>query len=356
MTALLGPDNAGDVVLDAINAGEGPLDVCALTMTEKYAWPLARAHHRGRVIRVLLDRRGDPGTAAAASVLHRTGIEVGRTGRPGAACHWKFVIAGDPAVLLIGSGNLSRRDLPTHTRDAGPGPLAGTREWWLRVEGDPALVARARSAFEEVLAMADRTGGALQDTAALGATLSAEATSHAVTEAWATGTPLPQVPPLVREVAAGALELDLGAPAVHARVSDLIGMATRRCLVTVPYLHHGTEVAALLDLLRSAAGRGVEVRVLLGRPPDGVGEIAAGDPALAGLTVRAMDHLRCTVGHAKGVIADDRVLAGSANWSHAGLTANHEAALTVADAGVAAVYADALERDWKTATEIAGPR
>jgi phosphatidylserine/phosphatidylglycerophosphate/cardiolipin synthase-like enzyme len=55
---------------------------------------------------------------------------------------------------------------------------------------------------------------------------------------------------------------------------------------------------------------------------------------------------RSTPGHATGAVVDGVVVAGSANWSGAGLGANLEAALAVDHPAAAGYYAAAFDRDW----------
>jgi phosphatidylserine/phosphatidylglycerophosphate/cardiolipin synthase-like enzyme len=118
----------------------------------------------------------------------------------------------------------------------------------------------------------------------------------------------------------------------------------RRALVTVPYVHpHVPAVATLLGGLAAAAGRGCDARLLLGALPEPA-DLAA--LTRLGLAVRVMDPARSTTGHAKGAVLDGAVIAGSANWSGAGLGANLEAALAVDAPAAAGYYAAAFDRDW----------
>ena len=65
-----------------------------------------------------------------------------------------------------------------------------------------------------------------------------------------------------------------------------------------------------------------------------------------------MDPLRCTTGHAKGVVVDDVAVVSSANWSGAGLGGNREAALVLRSGAAAEYFAAAFEHDWATALAL----
>jgi cardiolipin synthase A/B len=104
----------------------------------------------------------------------------------------------------------------------------------------------------------------------------------------------------------------------------------------------------LLLLLEQASRRGVGVRVLLD-PAQDVNRPSYAELRRTHVQVR---WFRPTPGaklHAKAVLADDRLVLGSANWSHHGLDVNHELEVTTGDAAAVATYAARFEADWQAA-------
>jgi phosphatidylserine/phosphatidylglycerophosphate/cardiolipin synthase-like enzyme len=155
------------------------------------------------------------------------------------------------------------------------------------------------------------------------------------------------VPSLELSVEASALELVTGGRAVAALVTSRLAAVRRRALVTVPYVHpHVAGVAVLLGALAAVARRGADARLLLGAVPE---PADLSTLRRLGIAVRVMDPVRSTTGHAKGAVLDGTVVAGSANWSGAGLGVNLEAALAVDHPDAAGYYAAAYERDWAAA-------
>jgi phosphatidylserine/phosphatidylglycerophosphate/cardiolipin synthase-like enzyme len=156
--------------------------------------------------------------------------------------------------------------------------------------------------------------------------------------------------PLSLQVEQSSLALLLGGPAIAAALARSIDGARRRVWVTVPYAERGEPGPD--RLLRSMVGarlRGADARLLLGAPPSPP-EAAAlpGDC----LPVSVMDPARCTRGHAKGAVVDGSLIAGSANWSAAGLCGSWEAALLVRDRRVAAYFARSFASDWALAARL----
>jgi phosphatidylserine/phosphatidylglycerophosphate/cardiolipin synthase-like enzyme len=251
-------------------------------------------------------------------------------GHPGVEGHWKLLLV-DGATVAVGSGNLIHRDAPS------PGQ-AGTREWWATVSGSAALVAAARRAVD---------AGWRAAVAPPAAWRRAVAVAPGVPPV---GVPRPAAAPLRVDVDEARLRLVVGGAEVAALLGVLVGAASRRLLVTVPYVHmRVASVGTLVAGLALAARRGVEVRLLLGGvPPAGDASLLRATP----LSVRVMDPARSTTGHAKGLVADGTVVLGSANWSGAGLGGNREAALVVDDGRAAGWFAAALERDWRVSSPL----
>jgi phosphatidylserine/phosphatidylglycerophosphate/cardiolipin synthase-like enzyme len=135
-----------------------------------------------------------------------------------------------------------------------------------------------------------------------------------------------------------------GGAAVQSLLAGALRGAEQRILVTLPYVVPCEAARLLLANMEEASRRGVDVRLLVGEPPD---------PArmLPAVPTRFMDATRSTRGHAKGVVVDRRAFVTSANWSSTGLGPNWEAAMVVDQPDCAAYFAEAWERDWSSARE-----
>ncbi|MDQ2959450.1 MAG: phospholipase D-like domain-containing protein, partial [Candidatus Dormibacteraeota bacterium] len=161
------------------------------------------------------------------------------------------------------------------------------------------------------------------------------------------GTPQPSMAPLEVEVSPRRLQLFTEARAVRTAIESLLEPPSRRCLVTVPYIHTWAhEVRPLLQRCMELRLQGADVRVLLGAGATDGDAAALRD---RGLPTRVMNPQRCTTGHAKGMVVDHVSLVMSANWSAAGLGASLETALRIDDVAATAYFADAFERDWAVA-------
>jgi len=328
-TLALGPDCAGTVVAALISIARSHVDAAVYEVGPSYAAQLARAARRGVAVRLLLDAHAGA-NSSAVRLLRGTGVQCRVLGgRAEADAHWKLLLSGD--LLAVGSGNLIHRDAP-------PAGQPGTREWWVTVTGATALLDDARSAFAAAWREAEEPPVAWRRAVAVPPAPPP------------VGVPTPTVPPLTLDVAADDLRLSIGGEAIAAELRALIGAAHDRVLVTVPYVHaRVAAVRVLLDALVDARARGAGVRLLLGTAPD------PEDAAVLRATpidVRVMDPARCTTGHAKGLVAGAAVVAGSANWSGAGLGGNREAALSIADSRAADWFAAALDRDWDVSTPL----
>lgn len=333
LTCALGPDSAGTVLADAIGGARSTLDAAMYEVGPSYRWLLVRAARRGVRVRLILDAHRYDGNLGTARALLAAGGECRLLGTDSHQAHWKLLIV-DGARLAVGTGNLIWRDAPRDTRHRLPPdgrPLRGTREWWTMVDGESTSAGTAAAAFEAAW-------GHARPASYIWEVRPAEAVQAAV------GIPLPQVPPLVLPAASGSIGFLAGAEAVAGELASVVSSASRRLLVTVPYVHpHVPEVRSLLDGMQRADGRGCDVRLLLGAPPER--RDAEALRALA-FEARVMDPVRNTRGHAKGAVNDTSVLVTSSNWSRAGLALNWEAALLVCDAAAAAYYASAFNRDW----------
>jgi cardiolipin synthase len=341
LTCALGPDCAGTLLTHFVESTRTRLDGAVYEVGPSYRWAFAAAARRGAAVRLLLDSHVSDGNTATAGAITDSGGLCRVLPRASGEGHWKVLVA-DGDRVAIGTGNLIWRDAPRDPEGRLPphsAPLSGTREWWLFVSEAPRLA-------RDLLARIERAWAtACSQTAAR-----AFDRGHPPERV---GAPLEQIPPLLVEIPEESLELTIGGAAIAGLLSDRIRAATKRVLVTVPYVRtRDPAVRALLDALTAAQARGVEVRVLLGsvpQPHEGA-EIRA-----RGLPFRVMDPERSTCGHAKGAVVDSTAVVGSANWSSAGLGANWEAALAVSHPDASRYYARALLSDWEVALAFGTP-
>jgi PLD-like domain len=340
LTCALGPDSAGTLLHRFIASTTARLDVAVYEAGPSYGWIFPRAVERGVRVRLLLDGHGganrgcleelraarERGVAVPCRVRRHDGLR---------EAHWKLLVA-DSDRLAVGTGNLIQRDAPADHHGRLPPdavPMSGTREWWAFVDGAPTLAAGARSKISAVWREAVPPPPVW-------------AVEH-VPEVPPVGTPHPSVAPLEVELSPRRLQLATDARAVRTAIEALLEPASRRCLVTVPYIHAWAhEVRPLLERCMELRRQGADVRVLLGTVP------ADGDVASLrdrGLPTRVMNPQRCTTGHAKGLVVDRTTLVMSSNWSAAGLGSSLEAGLRIDNAAATAYFSDAFERDWAVA-------
>jgi cardiolipin synthase len=140
---------------------------------------------------------------------------------------------------------------------------------------------------------------------------------------------------------------------IRAAFLDAIRGAQRRLYVISPYLADHDVLRGLID----AARRGVQVRVIVPANPHSLPASAAvrhwfQPLADAGADVREHPEMA----HAKVVLADDTVLAGTANLDALSLRQNWEMQLRIEDAAVADHFARELfDRDVEIATPATMP-
>ncbi len=339
LSAALGPDCAGTVLSRLMASARETLDAAVYEVGPSYRWLLVDAARRGARVRLLLDAHASDGNAGTAVDVEAAGGECRVLGSDSRVLHWKLIQV-DRRRLAVGTGNLIWRDAPRDPHGRLPPeapPLRGTREWWLVALDGRRLGRDAGRAFEAAWREATRPPQRWR--------AAPEESPFA-----AVGAPIPQVPPLRVRVRAGRVRLVTGAPSVAEVLGAVCAAAQSRIFVTVPYVH--AQVAAvrrLLESLGAASRRGADVRLLLGqRPPHRDAERLRGFD----LAIRHMDPARSTRGHAKGVIADDTVVAGSANWSAGGLEVNWEAVIEAHHRRIASYYAAAFGRDWEASTPL----
>ena len=323
-----------------IEASSSRLDVAVYEAGPSYGWMFPRAVERGARVRLLLDGHGGANRGCLEELHEAAGRGVVvpcRVRRHDGLreAHWKLLVA-DSDRLAVGTGNLIERDAPADRHGRLPpeaAPLAGTREWWAFVDGAPTLAASARA----------RITAAWREASPPPPVWAVEQAP----EVPPIGAPSPSVAPLEVDVSPRRLQLATDARAVRTAIESLLEPPSRRCLLTVPYIHTWAhEVRPLLQRCMELRLAGADVRVLLGAPP------ADGDAATLrdrGLPARVMDPERCTTGHAKGLVVDGITLLMSSNWSAAGLGASLEAGLRIDNAAATAYFAEAFERDWEVA-------
>jgi hypothetical protein len=340
LTCALGPDSAGTLLHRFMESSTARLDVAVYEAGPSYGWIFPRAVERGVRVRLLLDGHGgaNRGCLEELRAAAERGVAVPcrvRRHDGSREAHWKLLVA-DSDRLAVGTGNLIERDAPADRHGLLPPdatPMPGTREWWAFVDGAPTLAATARA----------RITAAWREAAPPPPVWAVEQAP----EVPPVGAPKPSVAPLEVEVSPRRLHLATDARAVRTAMEGLLEPSSRRCLVTVPYIHTWAhEVRPLLQRCMELRLQGADVRILLGAVP------ADGDAATLrdrGLPTRVMNPQRCTTGHAKGMVVDHTTLVMSSNWSAAGLGASLEAGLRIDSAAATAYFADAFERDWAVA-------
>jgi phosphatidylserine/phosphatidylglycerophosphate/cardiolipin synthase-like enzyme len=138
-----------------------------------------------------------------------------------------------------------------------------------------------------------------------------------------------------------------------------ISEATNRILVEQLYFEEKLLRDLLLPALTEAAGRGVEVRVLL--DDEWYNQMGTRNNTLAvelieqegdrlGIPLHARlvsSYQKFQTLHNKGMVIDDTALVSSINWNMAALLENRECGLLVESDVVADFFAQAFESDWK---------
>jgi cardiolipin synthase A/B len=129
---------------------------------------------------------------------------------------------------------------------------------------------------------------------------------------------------------------------IRALLEDTIGAARSRVEAEVFDLTD-PEILLALGLARR---RGVSVRVLLDAGQD-VNRASFTELAAVGVPVRWFRPPPGAKLHAKAVLADDRLVLGSANWSVHGLDVNHELDVATGDVDATRAYETRFEYDWR---------
>jgi phosphatidylserine/phosphatidylglycerophosphate/cardiolipin synthase-like enzyme len=331
VTLSVDPRDNGALLAAAVADASTTLDVASYAVSPDHAGQLVAAHRHGVNVRLLLSDRSEL-IGATRARLHGSGVVMRAMSFP--EPHAKLLLV-DGARLLVGSGNLTDANAP-------PDPAgAGSRDWWAAVEGDPDLCIQAGAAFN-----------AMWNLPPVETRVRTPASKKGRGSADVVRVPALHLRPTRVEIPGGAAVLHVGAPAGTTWI-DFVSSARTRLRITFPYVSPRGGGGRLEAAVCAAARGGVPVRLLLGRR-DGIARAMAARLRAAGVELRAMDPLRTTVGHAKGMVVDGSVLLGSANWSGHGLgPESWEALLLVRDAAAAAAMAAVFDSDWESGLEVA---
>jgi phosphatidylserine/phosphatidylglycerophosphate/cardiolipin synthase-like enzyme len=143
--------------------------------------------------------------------------------------------------------------------------------------------------------------------------------------------------------------------------ADLISGAYRRCLCSLfivdidPARDHDLQVNRLLEHLARMTWRGADTRLLIGGSHSNVAIAEASQAALGvgrglGIDTRWLSAHVGRGSHAKLVVADDRVLLGSHNWSGGALGGQQrQDSLLIVSADLAAYFSAVFDDQWDRA-------
>jgi phosphatidylserine/phosphatidylglycerophosphate/cardiolipin synthase-like enzyme len=335
---LLHPENAMQELVRQIDRSRNSIELACYLMEN---WTLARhlagASGRGVAVTVLLEGRPVGGVAengaALAYHLKDAGAEVwimrsGESFRRYDYLHSKYAIF-DRERLFVSSENMADSS------------FSSNRGWAAIVEGH-----HISSAAEEVFR---------RDLAATGVDVFPLNTSLAQADG-GPGRLLNEMPPEPRTFSASA-SLLTSPFFVQDGLSRLISEAQERILVQQMRIDEDwLDGSAVLTALCQAADRGVSVRVLL---DSGLGTEEGNNLVAEALNLKARENswdLECRLTderspfgrlHNKGVIVDDTVVVGSANWVDNSMERNREMAVMLQSDELAQVFTLWYEEDWK---------
>jgi phosphatidylserine/phosphatidylglycerophosphate/cardiolipin synthase-like enzyme len=257
---------------------------------------LLSAKRRGADVRVIVDRTV-PESARMLAALVSAGLAVRAypvDERAHQIDHVKLLVVGDRAV--VGGMNWGTRSAANHD--------------YALVTSVPAVLARLRAIFDQDWSFTDGRPSATPADA--GAAVAQTAPGEEIRAR------------LLREVEGAGSTI-----------------AAEVFVMTDP---------SLISALAAARRRGVRVRIILdpNQPSNARTYRLLGAAQVERRWYPVPPH---TLLHAKAGLFDGRrLLVGSANWSHAGLSVNHELDLTTDDPGAAAGFAARFERDWSASS------
>ncbi|WP_313695800.1 phospholipase D-like domain-containing protein [Halorarum halobium] len=332
-TAFVLPD-APEVPAETIRRAEHRILLAGYTFgSERVADALVAAAQRGVRVRVLVDDAPVGGISVRqATLLDRlvaADVDVQVLGGPAARFryhHPKYAVVDDGALVMT-----------ENWKPSGTGG-ADSRGWGVRIDSSAAAdelasVFRNDAGWRDARSWSEyRRGRKFTD---------AESEPNSYPERFAPGTVE------VRNVTV------LTAPGnAESGVVRVIDRATDRVDVIQPTVEDGPMLAAT----RRAAGRGVEVRLLLSNAWYVQEENAAlasnlndwaertGVPFEARLAEPAGRYGKI---HAKGVVADDVAVVGSLNWNPTSTRENREVAVALRGDTVAEYYRRVFAADWR---------
>ncbi len=335
---LLYPDDAlPELVRQIDSSRKSVLLACYLMENWTLARHLAGASARGLNVTVLLEGRPVGGVsqngAALAYHLQDSGVDVwtmrsGESFRRYDYLHAKYALF-DGERLFVASENMADSS------------FSSNRGWAAIVNGRQIC-----SYAEEVF---------LRDISARGVDIFTLNTSLVRAEG-GPGRLLGTMPPAPRTYAATASLVTSPFNVQDALVGMISGAQERVLVQQMRIDEPWLDDSAIISALSSAAERGVSVRIQL---DSGLGTEEGNTLVAEVLNQRANDkswdlECRLTDGsspfgrlHNKGVIVDDTVVVGSANWVDGSMQRNREMAVVLRSSELAEVFVQWFEADWK---------
>ena len=300
-------------VLDLINAATNSIDFLQLEMHDDRAVraieaALAEAVERGVRVRGMLDD-GVDFNAAAVERLLALGAEA-KLDAPVKMTHSKLVVV-DGRVVLLGSTNWTGNS------------MGNNNETNVRLD-DPVL---------------------------------AGLFGRYVAALWADSAAEPELP----SVESGAVKTLVNRH-YFPEVLELLNAATNRIRVVMYGIKYdpkysGSKVNRLVEALAAAHGRGVDVAVVMDLSDYNATLNEVNAPAkeyLAAAGVAVCDDAEKITTHAKMVLADDRVVIGSANWGYDALERRNETCVAIRDSEIAAYFMEYFARPALSAAPFRG--
>ena len=301
------------VLLDLIAAATNTIDFLQLEVhgdrtVSRIEAALAEAVKRGVRVRGILDDGVDFNAAGVARLL-ALGVEA-RLDTPRKMLHSKLVVV-DGKVVLLGSTNWTGNSMDNNN------------ETNVRLD-DPVL--------------ADLFG-------------------RYVAALWADSFAEPELP----SVESGAVKTLVNRQYFPEVLALLDGAAQRIRVVMygIKYdpKYSGSKVNRLVEALAAAHGRGVDVAVVMDLSDYNATLNEVNAPAkeyLAAAGVAVYDDAEKITTHAKMILADDRVVIGSANWGYDALERRNETCVVIRDPEIAAYFMDYFARPALSATPFRG--
>lgn len=334
---LLYPQDALPELVRQIDASRKTIQLACYLMEN---WTLARhlagASARGLNVTVLLEGRPVGGVsgngAALAYYLQDSGVDVwmmrsGESFRRYDYLHAKYALF-DQERLFVASENMADSSF-------------GSNRGWAAILKGRQICSYAESVFQ-------------RDVAALGVDVFPLNTSLVRAEG-GPGRLLSTMPPAPGTYSATASLLTSPFNVQDALVGMLFGAQERILVQQMRIDESWLDGSPIISALSSAAERGVSVRIQL---DSGLGTEKGNTLVAEALNQRAHANnwdLECRLTdessafgrlHNKGVIVDDAVVVGSANWVDGSMKRNREMAVVLRSSELAEVFVEWFEEDW----------